>query len=191
MVWVTFASYVAAFLFGVVLLVRYRPGPRYGAIVLFLWISVLAATVQYLFRGTNTWFVEYVYPLPQFILCAAALGHPVRRVTDMSYLLLLGTIAVLIRGPITVPETVVQTIGGAWVARVAYRAPSDGPHNALRWALMGYWGLTLPLIMGMPAAHGSPWTILPVWLQVLFVLRIGALFVIAYWLWIARRPTHA
>lgn len=188
--------YVVAFGLGVVILLGHRLASttpaRYaqiGAVVLFLGISVLATAVQYQFQatGTNNWFVEYAYPLPQFVLCGFALGLSVRELANIGSLLLIGTVALLLRGPVTVPETVIQAMGGAWITWRSMEQMRSGKDSGLRLGLALYWGATLPVVMALPFVFHSPWTILALWIQLLHSMRIIALVVLVVWLWTGRR----
>lgn len=181
--------YVAAFGLGVLILLGHRSTPpvRYaqiGAVVLFLGISVWATAVQYQFHGTNNWFVEYAYPLPQFVLCGFALGLSVRELADIGSLLLIGTVALLLRGPVTVPETIIQAMGGAWIAWRSIE--QKGKDRSLRLGLVLYWGATLPIVMALPFVFHPPWIMLSLWIQLLHGVRIVALVVLVAWFWMAK-----
>lgn len=184
----TVSTWVYVFAFGLGVLILLSAPKRHaqvGAVVLFLGISVLATAVQYAFQatGTNNWFVEYAYPLPQFVLCGFALGLSVRELAYVGSLLLIGTVALLIRGPVTVPETVIQAMGGAWIA---WRSIERRGDTSLRLGLVLYWGLTLPLVMALPFVFHPPWIMLSLWIQLLHGVRIVALVVLVVWLWLAK-----
>lgn len=149
------------------------------ALVLFVGISVLVHQVEEVYRalGLNNWFLDYAYPLPQFILCAYALGVPFKQIVGVGAMLLVGALAMILRGPLELPETVIQAMGGAWIAAAAYQS-----EDRLVGASMGlYWGLTLPIVMVTPLMYHPPWETLAVGIQAIHGIRIAALLVLVAW----------
>lgn len=146
--------------------------PEAWLIVAGFFVSFIADTVGYSLAamGRNTWWLTYVYVPLQFGIWITALtrSRAVRWVGVLGLLAIAGSS--LLRGPLTVPETVVQVGAGLGVAWLAWGIPAP-----YRPALLLYCLGAVPFLVGMavlPMQHPG-WLWVWVGYQSVRLLAVG------------------